>query len=275
MKLNNRIGTLHGYRRIALAATLATAALLTAACSTNKPAQKVEAAQPTQAVVKPASLAMSINSSVPAKAVDAKPVDKTDVKQPASKLLRYKSRDYSVSFEYPWQYSFVNARKIAENEALQPKPDGDDGQITLARIDVPKGFYPDTDFESGYFALGLNPELDEHGCKAALDADKHGGVQKSTINGTDFFWVESEQGGKGSTSKVRNYVAFANDACYEVELGVKTRNEEGLATEVNAEHVMRRLDGILQTVTIDGSKAKPAANDVQSSLEQPKSEGQK
>lgn len=273
MKLSNKIETIHGYRQIALVATLATAALVTAACS-SKPEAKVEAAQPTQAIVKNASLSLGSSSASLPKVAEAKSVEKAPLQQPASKVLRYKSRDYAVSFEYPWQYAFANARKISENDSLQPKSDGSDGQVTLARIDIPKGFYPDTDFESGYFTLGLNSELEEHDCKAALEGEKHGGVQTSKINGADFFWAEAEEGGKGSTSKVRNYVAFTNGVCYEIELGVTTRNENGLATEVNAEKVLQKLDGMLQSVKIGSTGAKPAAVEAQNN-DEPKIEGQK
>jgi hypothetical protein len=276
MKLNNRKSeSIHEYSRIILAGTLATAVLAIAACST-KPVQKVDATLSTHSAVKPASLQVVTSSNPPiAKAVEAKSIDKTTVKQPGAKLLRFKSRDYAVTFEYPWQYSISNAKKIFENDELQPKSDGSNGQIALARIDMPKGFYPDTDFESGYFTLSLNPDLGEQDCKAALESAKRGGARTAKINNTDFFWVESEERGKGRTSIVRNYVSFANDVCYEFELGLKTQNEDGLASEVNADRVMQRLDSILKSVKLGDAQTKPDAVELQSSIDQPKADGQK
>lgn len=242
MKFENaQIGSTNNYRRIFIAATLAGLAVVAGACET-KPEKKAEAIQPKQVAIQPASQVAISSPALPAK-VEAKSTEKA--KKPASKTLRYKSRDYAVSFEYPWQYSIASAKTVHDLESLKPKSDGHDGQITLARVDLPNGFYPDSDFESGYFTLSLNPQLKEKDCRAAFKAD---GAKSAKINDADFFWVEADQTGKGGASKVRSYVAFTNDVCYEFELGVKTRNESGLAREVNVDQVMQRLEGMLKTV---------------------------
>jgi len=164
--------------------------------------------------------------------------------KPQSKYVTFKSRDYGVSFDYPWQYTKLGAKAIASDYSLQPQSDGLESQITLARVDVPKGFYPDTDFDSGYFTLSLNPELSADECKATLKDAK-----AQNINGVDFSWKESENGGKGSAAKVRNYVAYVNDTCYEIETGVKTTND-GLSREVDPDQVMKRLDAMVMSVKI-------------------------
>src|SRR6266567_354172 len=151
------------FRQLILTTALAVA-VATVGCA-KQSEQKVEAAHPAQAAVKQVSAPATTPVVQPS---EVKTVAKTAIKQPASKLLRYKSRNYGVSFEYPWQYQFVSAKTVSNNESLQPKADGFDGQITLARIDLPKGFYPDTDFDSGYFTLGLNPDVEEKDCKASL-----------------------------------------------------------------------------------------------------------
>jgi hypothetical protein len=263
MKLSNaKTESTPNYRLMLLTCALVVVATAGAAC-TDKLAQKAEINKPSQATVKTAALQ---TSNAPMKSAELKPVDKTVLKQ-ANAPLKFRSRDYAVSFEYPWQYSFAGAKTISENESLQPKNDGTDGQITLARIDLPKGFYPDSDFESGYFTLSLNPDVEEQDCKLNGDA------QSAKINGIDFLWIEQEQIGKGGSSKIRSYTAYANEVCYQFELGVKTKNENGLAREVNADQVMRRLEGMLKTVKFDGIKSK--APEVQSSIEQPKDDGSK
>ena len=201
------------------------------------------------AKLRPASLEIkSPVMAVPATALEKTP---TSAKPPASKLLTFKSRDYGISFEYPWQYSYLNAKAIAKGDAsLQPMADGHDGQFTLARVEVPKGFYPDTDFETGYFTLSLNRDLSEQECLAALNVTRDAKTRSENLNGVDFRWVETDSGGHGSASKVRNYVAFANDTCYELEMGVRTRNDSGLAREIDPDQVMRRLDAILHSVTV-------------------------
>ncbi|HTD22330.1 MAG TPA: hypothetical protein VK738_06735 [Terriglobales bacterium] len=170
------------------------------------------------------------------------------------KPVTYKSRDYGVSFVYPWQYAFVNAKTIAKssaNASLRPKSDGHDSQITLARIDIPKGFYDGTDFESGYFTLSLDPEIaSESECEATFHVLEGGKIETDTVNGVGFDWIDIETEDGVEASKVRQYKTYSNGTCYEVEMGVKTRNQDGLAREVNPDRVMLRLDAILRTLQI-------------------------
>lgn len=258
MKLtNSKIATSKKFRGIILLGTIAAAAA-TVACSRKsepKNTQSTYGSVQPAATVKQASLSVTTPSYSQPKSVETKPVEK--VQHPKSGVMSYKSRNYGVQFEYPWQYSYVSAKSIATNEELQPKSDGHEGQITLARIDLPKGFYPDTDFERGYFTLGLNPEIEEHDCKSVLGTGKD--VKTEKVNDTEFSWVESDEGGKGTASKVRTYVAYANDSCYEIELGVLTNNADGLSREVNADQVMGRLEGMLKSVKIaqPGQKVQP------------------
>ncbi len=236
-------------RALILLGTLV-AVLTTMGCSGNsKPAAKKS---PTgDARLRPASVAVA----APAVAQPA-PIavaDKTSsaMKPSPSKLIAYRSRDWGVSFLYPWQYAFISAKAIATGDgSLRPNSDGRDSQFTLARIEIPKGFYPDTDFESGYFTLSLNQDLNEQECQATLAPVENGKVETDTINGVEFRWMETDSGGHGSAAKLRNYVAFVNGTCYELELGVKTSNADGTARELDPDHVLQRLDVILRTVKI-------------------------
>ncbi len=239
------------------------AALITIGCSSNsKPAAKPS--QPADASFRPAKF-----DTTPAAVMAAAPVAKpAAVKPPASKLITYRSRDYGVSFVYPWQYAYVSAKAVARGESsLRPKSDGHEGQFTLARIEIPAGYYPDTNFQSGYFALSLNQELTEEECQAALAVGPNGKAETDTINGVEFRWTESDSGGHGSAEKLRNYVAFANDTCYEVELGVRTENENGLAREVDPDQVLRRLDAILKTVKILPAVQEPSKQEAAKAAE--------
>ncbi len=222
----------------------------TVACSDGRKTAKASSKRPAEA----AQSAISQRPLVPAaphlEAVAAKSVEKKAVERPKSELMTFKSRDYGVSFQYPWQYAYLNAKTVATgDDSLKPKTDGSDAQFTLARVEVPKGFYPDTNFDSAYFMLSLNQDLGEDECYATLGQDKDK-LQATKINGMDFRWVESNSGGHGSSSKIRNYVAFADGNCYELEAGLKTQNEKGLSREVNPDQVMSRLDGILNSVSI-------------------------
>ncbi|HZU44316.1 MAG TPA: hypothetical protein VE994_16690 [Terriglobales bacterium] len=224
-------------------------AMTSVACSSKsqsavKSKQPVRASEPVvpesgvPAVEQPTLLSISSKSSSP-------------VKGPASQLITYKSRDYGVSFTYPWQYSFTSAKGLGSTDGSDELKGGKGGSFTLARVDIPRGFYPDTDFESGYFLLSLNEDLSEQECQSTLMPGKDGKLESETIDGVEFHWVQTETGGHGSASTIRNYAGFASGTCYEVEMGVKAKNQRGMSREVDAGQVMRRLDRILQTVKIE------------------------
>lgn len=233
--------------------------LTTVACM-SKPASKASSSAQRAATLRPA--AMRTAAPVVAHPAVALIVDKTPEKKEKpspNKLLTYRSRDYGISFQYPWQYTITGARSIANGDAtLHAVSDGYAGQITLARVDVPRGFYAETNFDTGYFMLSLNPKIDQQECESQLGLAKDGKVLTDTINGVEFRWREGESGGHGQSSKVRQYVVFKNDTCYELELGVKTSNADGLARDVNPDQVLRRLDTILRTVNIKDAE-KPEA----------------
>jgi hypothetical protein len=178
---------------------------------------------------------------------DKKNVQVLEPKKTGAKMLGYTSRDFGVSFHYPRQYAFLNAKAIAGDEDRMPLPDAGDRQIALARVEIPKGYYPDTDFESGYFLLSLNPALDEKQCQQWVGPNV---VSTKTIDGTEFRFSEVRNGGRGHASLVRQYSTYTNNTCYELELGVNTSNEDGMAREVDHERVLGRLEGILETVQI-------------------------
>lgn len=245
MKPANKIRT---RRALMLLGALA-AMVLSIACSSNSKPAATKASGAVGASLRPANL--ESGAPVVVAPVAAKTEVPSATKPSGAQLMVYRSRNYGVSFQYPWQYAFVSARTIANADAaLRPRSDGHDGQTTLARIDIPSGFYPDTDFESGYFTLSLNQYFDEQQCHAALPAGENAPAGTQTINGVAFRWIETESGGRGTASRVRDYVAFLNDTCYELEIGVKTSNEDGLAREVDPDQVFRRLEAIVGTVKI-------------------------
>jgi hypothetical protein len=260
----NSLTTQHNRRALLLLGTIVT--VLAAVACTSKPKSSTISEKPVGAMVRPA--AMETNSTPIAKPAFTEVSEKVSpAEKPAAKPITFKSRDYGVSFVYPWQYTLLSAKTVAKgDESLRPKPDGTDSQFTLARIEIPKGFYADTDLKIAYFTLSLNQDIAEQDCVALVGPDKNGEVQNESIHGVNFRWTEMENGGRGRASKLRNYVSFANDTCYELEMGVKTESD-GVSREVDPDQVMRRLNAILKTVEIKSSTEKLAAPQLKSSAE--------
>lgn len=260
MKPANNALSVRNRRAVILLGTLA-ALVATLACSSKPGKQAVSSAVSQSATLKPVALSTVVPVASQPERESVKPKRLDPVKGGD-----FRSRDYGVSFHYPWQYAFLNARAVANSDAaLRPKSDGHDGQFTLARVEIPQGFYPDTDFESGYFTLSLNENLNEQECQQTLSAAKDAKLDTVSIQGQDFHWIETSSSGHGQTSTVRNYVAFENGTCYEVEMGVKTANQNGMARELDPEMVMNRLDSILQTVKIVPATEQPAPAVVENS----------
>jgi hypothetical protein len=243
---------------------------ITLACSSNSKPVVSSSRLAVSPSARPAALQTVEPAAPHVAAVAAASTNSQAEKPPASTLYLFRSRDYGVSFHYPWQYAYLSAKSVANGDSsLQPRSDGHDGQFTLARIEIPKGFYPDTDFESGYFSLSLNQGLDQQQCESVLPLGPDGTVGTDTISGVDFRWIETDSGGRGSALKLRNYVTFTNGICYELEMGVKTSNQDGLARELDPGQVMRRLEAILRSVTILPATRNPAAPPVETSTAAP------
>jgi hypothetical protein len=243
---------------------------ITLACSSNSKPVVSSSRLAVSPSARPAALQATEPAAPHVAAVAAASTNSQAEKPPASTLYLFRSRDYGVSFHYPWQYAYLSAKSVANGDSsLQPRSDGHDGQFTLARIEIPKGFYPDTDFESGYFSLSLNQGLDQQQCESVLPLGPDGTVGTDTISGVDFRWIETDSGGRGSALKLRNYVTFTNGICYELEMGVKTSNQDGLARELDPGQVMRRLEAILRSVTILPATRNPAAPPVETSTAAP------
>lgn len=248
-------------RRAAILLGTLAALVATLACSSKPSKQATSSPVSSSATVKPVAL----STVVPVVSQPSTEVVKPKKSDPL-KSGNFLSRDYGVSFHYPWQYAFLSARAVANSDSsLKPRSDGHDGQFTLARVEIPQGFYPDTDFESGYFTLSLNENLNEQECLQTLNPAKDAKLDTVSIQGQDFHWIETSSAGHGEASVVRNYVSFENGTCYEIEMGVKTANKDGMARELNPDLVMSRLDSILQTVRVVPATEKPAASAVESS----------
>src|SRR5689334_4974672 len=106
MKLTkNKIATTSKFRGIILLGTIAAAAA-TVACS-KKSEAKFEPVQPASATVKQASLSVTTPSYSQPKSVETNNptlAKEARMGHPKSGVVSYKSRNYGVSFDYPWQY---------------------------------------------------------------------------------------------------------------------------------------------------------------------------
>jgi hypothetical protein len=190
--------------------------------------------------------------------------------------VKYNDQTHGVSFRYPWQYSLKSGNNL-DSESL-PMDFVQPGGEAAVSVDVPKGFYPDTDLASAFFRVNVNKNLTEAECgqfalPQPLPSDQDA-VQPSKVGlgGLEMQEVEDISGEEMKQADTKYYHLFQNGACYEFALGLSTEGDakdDGVAP-VNREKVFRRLETILATVKIKpeatpqvaaGSVATPTAQD--------------
>lgn len=185
------------------------------------------------------------------------------VKKRASNVT-YKDQTYGLSFRYPWTYALKNGDSLDSTATMDfVKPGGG----AAVAIEVPKGFYPDTDLASAHFLINVNQGLSEAECgqfsaPQPIPADQ-GVVQpeKVTLGGLELQEVEDISGEDTKQSDTKYYHLFQNGNCYEFALSLSTEavGDDETVRPVDREKVFRRLETILASVKISPEAASQVA----------------
>jgi len=188
------------------------------------------------------------------------------VPQPAVKkhhkrppIATYTNSNYGVSFDYPSKYSMVSGARVERGEGTVPvplnfvQPDG----VVLTSVEIPQGFFPDTDFMAAFLNVSVNKNLSEEECSQfAMPKDDEGTsnapIAKVKVGEHEFEQTEMSGDLESAKADARYYHLFQNGACYEFALGLGTtpdESQEGLRP-VNKDKVFGKLEQILATVKI-------------------------
>jgi hypothetical protein len=175
-------------------------------------------------------------------------------KRPAT--VKYSDQTYGVSFRYPWQYSLKTGNRV--NSELAPMDFVQPGGVTAVSVEVPKGFFPETDFSSASFRVNLNKSLTEAECgqfalpQPLLPGQDAVQPSKMALGGLEMQEVEDISGEATKQADTKYYHLFQNGACYEFALGLSTEDvgDDETIAPVNREKVFQRLETILATVQI-------------------------
>jgi hypothetical protein len=234
----------------AITAVAASGLLVLIACSSSgraaseqKPATVV-AQQPAQ--TQPAATKLEPVAAGPAKS--ASPV----VHRAAVGTLR--NDDFGLALEYPWQYGFKSGHKLrlqgeqVETGFVAP------GGVNLGVIEIPAGYYENTDFERAFLSANVNRKLTSDQCShfasgitavSASKADASGDDVAAKGAGTsipqsgtsaipqsaakqvkvadqDYLMLEQ----RSDNSTVRTYHTYQSGVCYEFVLGLKTNDSD-------------------------------------------------
>jgi len=243
---------LSGKRGVAAISGLLIASLFALGCSNNesKPATS-QAQNPTTQVAMSQPAPAPVTA--PAITTPAPAAKKIARKRPPT--AKYSDQTSGVSFRYPWQYSVKSGDGVdSESETMDFIQPG--GETTVS-VDVPKGFYPDTDFAAAFFRVSVNKDLTEEQCNqfasvASTDKDT---VQpaKVALGGLEMQEMESLSGDDEQQGDIKYYHLFQNRACYEFALGLSTQSvgDDETVSPVDREKVFRRLETILASVKLN------------------------
>jgi len=186
----------------------------------------------------------------------APPAPKKVVKKRPS-TVKYSDQTSGVSFRYPWQYS-VKAGDAVDSDSV-PMDFVQEGGVTAVAVEVPKGFYPETDFASAFFRVNVNRSVSEAECgQFAVPQPPVPGqdaVQPAqmALGELQMQEIEDVSGEATDQADTKYYHLFQNGACYEFALGLSTESagDDETLMPVNREKVFRRLEAILATVKIN------------------------
>lgn len=266
MKSFNRInqaGSAQNFRLrsksgIAVISGLLISSLLVVGCSKEKstpaPVSSQTQTSQNQATLNPPTAPapmVAAATTAPAQVVTAKRVVR---KHPSN--VTYKDEANGVSFRYPWTYGLKSGDGLDSASAMdfvQP------GGVTAVAIEVPKGFYPDTDLASAYFLVNVNKNLTEAECgqfAAPQSAPADQGVvqpAKVALGELDMQEVEDISDKDANQDDTKYYHLFQNGTCYEFALNLSTEavGDDETVRPVNREKVFGRLETILATVKIN------------------------
>jgi hypothetical protein len=120
------------------------------------------------------------------------------------------------------------------------------GAILLATMIVPEDAYPNTTFVDGSVQFALNRSLTPDACRD-LPIARGGDVGTVTIQNAVFTWEQDASAAPDSDLVERDYAGFANNACYEFFLRVRTADvadEEDPTKLADPSKILRHLEKI-------------------------------
>jgi hypothetical protein len=236
-------------------ATLSGAILLgTNGCSKGSSKTTIAAPVPT-----PSDQQLSAVASTPSpSSVTSQPPMKTPKKKRPA-VVTYKDKNYGISFQYPRNYALKTGDKAKSDWAgMGPVPMNfvQPGGVTVAAVEVPRGFFPETDFNSAIFNVSVNRNLSASECEqfASPEDGRPGPVPpaKVSIGGVEFNQAEEFAAEETKQAEAKYYHVFEGGACYEFALGLATDEsgkEDGIKP-VSHKAVFGKLEKILTSVKV-------------------------
>jgi hypothetical protein len=212
-------------------------------------------------IVAPAAVPQAQNSTVggtTASVSNEKPAKTAKKKRPA--VVTYKDKTNGISFQYPRNYALKTGDKAKSDWAgMGPVPMNfvQPGGVSLAAVEVPQGFFPETNFTSAIFNVSVNRGVSAQECEqfASPENGRPGPVPPAKVNigGVEFNQAEEFAADESKRAEAKYYHVFEGGTCYEFALGLATDEsgkDDGIKP-VSHKAVFGKLEKILSTVKVE------------------------
>jgi len=153
-----------------------------------------------------------------------------------SSLSSYSDPENHAFFRFPRNYALLEGDPQDAPPDLRTQQTLDEeqpGSILLATVIVPDDAYPNTSFVSGSVQFVLNRSITPEACRE-LPIARGGDVGTVTIQQTLFTWEQDASASPNSDLIERDYAGFANNACYQFFLRVRTADTTAADTASDA-----------------------------------------
>src|SRR5215470_2530171 len=208
-------------------------------------------------------LLKAASTSAPSSVTNEPPV-KTRKKR-RSPVITYKDKTSGISFQYPRNYALKTGDKAKSDWArMGPVPMNfvQNGGVSVAAVEVPRGFFPETNFVSAIFNVSVNRNLSASDCEqfGSPGNEQAGRVPPTKVNigGVEYNQTEAMADDESKQAEAKYYHLFEGGTCYEFALGLATdgSGEEDGVKPVSHKAVFGKLEKILTSVKIQ-TEAKP------------------
>jgi hypothetical protein len=169
----------------------------------------------------------------------------------------YTESENHALIRFPRNYALLDGDPedgSADLRTQQTLAEEQPGAILLATMIVPDDAYPNTTFVDGSVQFALNRSITPEACRH-LPIARGGDVGTVTIQNAVFTWEQDASAAPSSDLVERDYAGFANGACYEFFLRVRTgdvTDEEDPAKLADPSKILRHLEKIVLSLQLPG-----------------------
>jgi hypothetical protein len=172
-----------------------------------------------------------------------------------SSLSSYSDPQNDAFFHFPRNYALLEGDPQDASPDLrtqQTLAEEQPGSLLLASIIVPGDAYPNTSFISGSVQFVMNRSIAPQACRE-LPIARGGDVGTVTIQNTLFTWEQDASASPDSDLIERDYAGFANGACYEFFLRVRTADataddttsHDATPTQPDPDKILTHLENVV------------------------------